>query len=242
MSDAGRDAYGLSFVLSPIILTNGLAQLVPGGMLPIIALTEALNFTTGLLSGGDAVNLENFFAHFVVVPGGTLINNAIGKYPFANQAVAANAIIAQPLNISMRMICPARGDSAYAVKLATLMALKAALDSHNNTGGTYTVATPANFYTNLVMTGMKDVTQNVKQPQSEWQLDFEQPLLTESQALLSMNSMMSKIGAGLPTDGATSGIGLTVGSPPSLATSGIAPVASDTAGTGVSGSTYGFAG
>lgn len=236
MSNTGREAFQLSFQLSPIILTGGLAGLVPGGMLPIVAITEALDFAAGLLSGGSSVNPDNFFAQFVPLPGGSLINNNIGKYPFANNAVAANAIIAQPLNISMRMICPAKGPAGHAVKLATLLALKTALANHNNSGGTYTVATPSYFYTNCVMTGMKDVTTDVKQPQSQWQLDFEQPLLTEADALLSMNSMMSKIGGGLPTDGAWSGLGTTVGSLPSLATSGVAPVASNTAGSGLFGS------
>lgn len=230
----GYLAYKLSFELSPLIMVGGAASGIPGEMLPIIALTEAANFVTGLLSGSVDPNLDNYFAHFHPMPGGKLVNNAIGEYPFANQQVAANAIIANPLNISMRMVCPARGEGGYALKLATMSALVAVVNKHNNSGGTWTVATPSQFYTNLINTGLTDVSPDpLHQPQSEWQWDFAAPLLTTAQAAGAMNSLMSKLSAGLPSTGALSGLDTTLSNPTTLATSAVAPVASNTAGTSV---------
>lgn len=232
---AGLDAYKISFEISPIILTGGIAQYVPGGMLPIISITEALNFTVGLLSGGGDKSLDNYFAHFRPLPGGALIRQKIGKYPFANQAVAANAVIADPLNISMMMIVPARNAAGYATKLATMMALQATLAQHNNSGGTYTVATPSYIYTNCVMLNMVDSSSAVtKQAQSQWQLDFEVPLLTLGQAAQAQNSLMNRISSGTAIDGqpAWSGLAPTVGQPASLATSSVVPAASGAVGAG----------
>ena len=227
-------AYKLSFQLSPIILTGGVAQLIPGGMLPIISITEALNFGIGLLAGGDDINLDSFFANFMPMSGGKLVSTDYGEYPFANQSVAANAAIANPLTVSLKMTCPARGGSGFAAKLATLTALQAALTSHINSGGTFTVATPSYIYTNCLLLGLTDISSgNASQPQSVFQWDFRRPLLTEEQADVSMNSMMQKIAAGTPNNGALSGIPLSVGSPLSLATPSIAPAASGLSGANV---------
>ncbi len=233
---SGQDAYKLAFQLSPVILTGGAANLIPGGMLPIISLTEAVGFTTGILSGGDLPDMDNFFAHFQPMPGASLIDNQVGTYPFANQQVAANAIITQPLSVSLRMICPVREPLGYASKLATMMALKATLSAHNNSGGTYTVATPSYFYTNCLMTGFKDVTSGEsKQAQVTWQMDFVQPLLTLDQAAQAQNNLMSKISSGTAIDGVPtwSGLAPTVGLPPSLAAGSLIPAASGTSGSAV---------
>lgn len=212
----GETLYKLAYQISPIILTGGAASFIPGGLMPIVALTEAANFVTGLLSGGTEASLDSFFCHFMPMPGGTIIDNQVGEYPFANQTVAANAIIAQPLRISMKMICPVKGEGGYVTKLATLIALQTALTNHNATGGTYTIATPAYLYTNCIMTAFRDITSGeTRQPQSEWQIDFVQPLLTLSQAASALNSLMSKISSGLPTDLSLSGIASAVGLPPS---------------------------
>src|ERR1700680_1822169 len=93
----GGAAFKLTYELSPIILTGGIANFMPGGMLPIIALTEPLNFIGGILSGGGDLDLDDFFAHFVPLPGSGLVSQEFGEYPFANQAVAANAVIRKPL-------------------------------------------------------------------------------------------------------------------------------------------------
>lgn len=234
----GLAAYKLTFQLSPIILTGGIAAAIPGGMLPIISITEAINFVDGLLSGGDNLDdLDGFFANFHPLPGASIIDQQIGKYPFANQAVAANAVIRQPLMISMRMICPARDNAGYATKLATMLALQATLSQHNAQGGTYTIATPSFFFVDCVMTGMRDTSNaGTKQPQNTWQLDFEKPLLTLADAQQAQNNLMSQISNGTAISGVPSfsGLGPTVGNPASLAAASLVPAASNPAGAGTS--------
>lgn len=231
-------AWKLTYEISPIILTGGIAQNIPGGMLPLVSITQAAGFVTGLLSGSNIANLDQYFAHFQVLPGGSLISQDVGHYPFANQATAANAVITKPLRISMRMICPAQtaGGAGYISKLVTISALQAVLAQHNSSGGTYTVATPFYFYTNCLLLDLHDVTPgNEKQPQRDFQWDFEQPLLTQQQATQAMNSLMGQIGGGLPTTGAWSGLAPTVNAPPSLAAVSTVPAASNTGGAGVAG-------
>lgn len=231
---AGRAVFRMAFQLSPIVLVGGIAQNIPGQMLPIIAITEALNFVDGLLSNGGDVNLDNFFANFQPVQGSTLVANQIGTYPFANQAVAANALIAQPLTLSMLMICPARNDFGWATKLATMMALQNALKQHNASGGTYIVITPSFIYRNLIMTQMTDVSNpGSHQAQNAWQLDFVAPLLTLEEAEAAQNSLMSKISSGTQLTGAPtwSGLGPTVsetganavGAPAIIPSAGVTP-------------------
>lgn len=209
--------------------------------MPIVALTQAVDFVDGLLSGGsNLTNPDDFFANFVPVSGGTLIDNEIGHYPFANQQVAANSIIAQPLTISMKMICPVRPGSSYATKLATLTALQSLLINHNTSGGTYTVATPGFIYSNCLMTSFKDISGegDIKQAQYEWQLDFEQPLLTLAQAQAAQNSLMSLITGQTAVSGDPPGysnLSTLVGQPGSLAGSSVVPSASGAFGAGVAG-------
>lgn len=233
----GLIAWKLSFQISPIVLTGGIAGQIPGAMLPIIALTEAADFVTGLLSGGSPDDdLDQYFAHYYPAAGGKLITNMIGKYPFANNQTAANAVIVNPNTVSLIMECPAKGESAYALKFATFTALQYALSNHVNSGGLFTVMTPAFPYTNGILIGLTDVSNTgPRQPQSRWQWDFEFPLLNQSQAQAAQNSMMSKLSSGLPSTGATSGTDLTVGSTNSLATGAVSPVASNTAGTSLAG-------
>lgn len=216
----GLVAFKFTFQLCPIFLTGGIAGLIPGGVLPIITLTEAL--TLGGALGGGAINaeLDGFFANFNPIPGGTLIENDIARYPFANQVVAANAQIQKPIHLSVRMACPAQGELGYVTKLATMTALKSTLEQHNRTGGTYTVMTPSFPYTNGLMTRLGDVTGGeTKQVQAEWQWDFEFPLLTLQAAQAAQNSLMSKLSNGTqigPTD-SWSGAGSSLGQPSPLA-------------------------
>lgn len=231
---AGRTAFQLGYQVSPIILTGGIAALIPGGMLPIVAITQAPSFVNGLLQGNLSPSLDDYFAQFEPVPGGTLVDNQIGQYPFANQQVAANAIIAQPLHVSLNMVCPVREAGGYVAKLATFGALKAALDAHNGSGGTYTVVTPAYIYTNCVMTGMRDVSgAESKQRQFMWQLDFTKPLVALDTAQNLANSLMARIGGQLPIDGQPtwSGLATAVGNTVSNAVQGVIPAASNLFGT-----------
>ena len=231
MASAASEAFGLSYQISPVILTGGIASSIPGGMLPIVSITNALSFSTGLLSGSDEDDLDQYLAQFHPEPGASLIEQVIGEYPFANQSVAANAVIAQPLNLSMRMDISAKPGIGYQTKFAAMTALQSTLASHNNAGGLYTVCTPSFIYTNMVMLSLRDISRrDIRQPQNAWEWVFRKPLVTLSDAAAAQNSLMSKITAGAPTDGSLSGVPTTVGSPPTLATPSVAPAASNLTG------------
>jgi hypothetical protein len=200
MSSLGMEIFKLGYQISPIIMVNGIASQIPGQMLPIVAITEAANFTLGLLSGNGVPDLDQFFAHWKPLPGTTLISNQVATYPFANQAVAGNAIIAQPLTVSMLMDCPVQASGGYTTKLATLTVLQQTLLQHNAAGGTYTIATPSQIWTNCLLVSVRDVSGgDSKQVQHTWQFDFVQPLVTLNQAQQVYNSLMNKIAGGLPT-------------------------------------------
>jgi hypothetical protein len=210
---AGQTAGDLAFTKSPIVLTGGIAANL-GNYLPIVALTQVGFSLISLLTGKNPLDLNNFFANFVVLPGGMLISNQVATYPFANQSIAANAIIAQPLPISVRMICPARGTLGYAAKLATMSALTAALSQHNLLGGLYSIVTPSYIYTNCIMTGMRDISGGGdKQVQVEWQLDFTQPLVTLAAAQSALNTLTNSLTNGTPIGGTPASLagGLPVG-------------------------------
>ena len=234
----GRTTFELGFQVSPIILTNGIAALIPGNMLPIIALTEAASFVTDLLNGNVDSSLDNFFAHYRPMPGSNLVSQQLGQYPFANQTVAANAVISNPLRVSMLMHCPMRKAGAAGTKLLTMTALKKVLDTHNSTGGTYTVATPSYVFTNCIMLDFRDASQGYsKQAQTDWQLDFEQPLITLSEAEQVFNSLMGKIAGGLPMVGQPtwSGLASNIGSAISGVASSVVGSAQNLVGSAVSG-------
>ena len=227
--------YGLAFEASPIILTGGIASLM-GGMLPIIVLTEALNFIGGILSGGESFDIADLLAHFHPVSGTGLLENQIGKYTFFNRAVAANAIIKQPVNISFRMTCPAKGDGGMLIKTATFIALRATLDQHNQMGGTYTLLTPTGIYPNSVLLRLADASQGgTNQSQTEFQWDFEQPLLTQADLQSVQSNVMQLLGnggqiTGTPSwSGVLTGIGSSLGIP----TPGLIPGASAVQGSAI---------
>lgn len=197
---ATRSIYQLAYQISPILLVNGVAASIPGYTLPLVAITQATDFNLGFLGGNVDQSLLDYFAHFEPISGSTLIDNAIGTYPFANQTVAANAIIRQPLRLSMLMKCPIKGDAAYVSRLMTMTALKTVLDFHNQNGGTYTVATPACLYQNLILKTLTDVSPPLgdsKQVQIAYQWSFEQPLITVDTAAQAQNVFMAKLTAGL---------------------------------------------
>lgn len=199
-------AWRTTFEICPIILTGGMASNIPGGMLPAVAISQAISFGTGLLTGNAVPSLDGFFAHFMPVPGATLIENQFGLYPFANLTVAANALISQPLHLSMRMICPVNTTAGYYTKLATMTAMKMAFDQHNNSGGLYSIMTLSYIYTNCVMVGMRDVgAEGTKQVQVEWQIDFMKPLVTLADATQTYNNAMGQINSGVQTNGQPSG-------------------------------------
>jgi hypothetical protein len=208
--------FRLAYEISPIYLTNGIAGSTADAALPLASI---LNQATG-------ASLDDYFAHFQPAPGATIVDNQISQYPFANQAVAANALIAQPLQISMQMICPARPGLGFQARTGILLALKSTLDKHNQLGGTYTVLTPSAFYTNCILAGMRDVsTGESLQRQHTWQMDFIRPLLTLEEAADVANNMMSKLQNGAKvTDSSWSSSEASVGQPGVKSTTPSSPV------------------
>lgn len=203
----GTAIYQLAYQKSPIFLVDGIAASLPGHIMPIIAITQSANFNSGLLSGNISLNTDSFYANFEPIQGATLHNNQIAKYPFANQQTAANSIISQPLNVSMKMITPLNTTGAMVAQIMTSTALKNALENHNLRGGTYTVLTPSFLYQGCIMTGFKDISSGEsKKKQMEWQIDFEQPLLSEKQAVLIEGALFQKLTGGVKTGISWSGI------------------------------------
>lgn len=185
-----RSQFQNQYQISPIILTDGIAG--QGGTMPISDLFQD--------SGGS--NQDEAFATFHPASDAVLIMNQLGKYPFANQTVAANAIIAQPRTVSMIMQCPARGEGGMMRKSAIIQAMQKSLQEHILSGGVFTVMTPAYQYDNCVLLTMRDISDGEsKQPQFQWLLEFEQPLLTLAEAQAAQNTLMQKISAGTQTTG-----------------------------------------
>jgi hypothetical protein len=203
---ASNTAIQLSYQVCPIVLTGGIASQIPGGVLAILSLFSGVGANSiGLpFSIGD---LDDAFGAFNVLPGGTLVSQQIAKYPFANQYVAANATIREPLTISVIMDAPMRGPNAWAFKQMIMTSLKGTLDTHNNLGGTYTVVTPAYMYTDLIMTALTDNSRgNNSLPQNAWRFDFEKPLVSLADIEASYNQLMSKINNGVAVSPAQAGI------------------------------------
>lgn len=233
--------FTLGYQISPIILTGGIANEI-GGILPIAVITEGVGGLVGLLGGNFPTSLSSFFAQFMVLPGGTLINQDLGRYPFANQATAANATITEPLTVSIRMDCPANNNGGYVSKIATLTALQAALSAHNASGGLYTIATPGFFYPNCILKTVTDISgAGSKQVQYQWQFDFEQPLVTLQAAQQVYSSLINKIAGGTQISGVPSWSSITnaVSGGVSSATGELSSLASSIT-SGISGAASGI--
>jgi hypothetical protein len=193
-------SWKIQYSISPIILTGGLAT-AQGGAIPIVSIT---NPGDSLSQVSDASNaqLDGLFATYRVMAGGTFINNRVGTYPFANQAIAANAIIADPLTISVAMICPAGNQGGYSTKSSLMTTLLSTLALHNNLGGTYSVVTVSKIYINCILTGMRDISgAESNQTQHTFQLDFYQPLVSQAAATAALNGLMTKMSNGTPIMG-----------------------------------------
>ncbi|ELE4929232.1 hypothetical protein RC169_002779 [Salmonella enterica] len=226
-----RELYKLGFEISPVILCDGVAQSIPGGMLPIVALTQSASYVSGLMGGAiELTDLDKYFCHWRAAPGGTMVDYDIGRYPFANQAVAANALLSQPLRIPMQMDAPVNENTGAMTKLVTLSSLQAVLQAHASLGGTFIVATPGIIYSNCILRTVRDVTgANDALPQRQWLWDFEQPLLSETGAEQAINSYLGKIDNG---DKATE----------SAWTSTISAIGNTSLGSSVSGAVIGLIG
>ncbi|ELG6814420.1 hypothetical protein Q6Y84_001064 [Salmonella enterica] len=193
-----REMYKLGFEISPVILCEGIAQAIPGGMLPIVALTQSASFVTGLLGGAiNLTDLDKYFCHWKPVQGATIVDYDIARHPFANQIVAANALLAQPLRVALEMKAPVNENTGAMTKLVTISALQSVLQAHANLGGTFIVATPSVIYNRCILRTVKDVTSgNDALPQLTWMWDFEQPLITKTGAEQAVNNFLGKIGGG----------------------------------------------
>jgi hypothetical protein len=195
INSAERQLFQLGFEISPVILSGGVTAAM-GGMLPIIALTETANFVNSLL-GGSSLSLDQFLCHWKPMPGWEMISYEIGEYPFANQTVAANAMIKNATNMSFTMDCPVKDSGGYLTKLITFTALQATLLAHAALGGTYILASPTAIVPNCVLLRMSDQgNQESKQVQTRWQFDFRKPLLTINDAQNAQNALMSQISGG----------------------------------------------
>jgi len=188
-NSVGQSAFQLAYEYSPILLTDGiLGSVLP---VPITVITEALDV--------PGIYNKEIFAHFKPLPGSTLVDWQIAEYPFANMTVAANAVVQNPLKISMLMVCPAQTDGGYILKQAQLTLLQTIIQNHIQAAGTFTVITPAYTYTNCLLTSLRDVTNpSDKQVQFMYQWDFVQPLITSSGAASVLGNLMQKVTKGVP--------------------------------------------
>ncbi|EBZ2217779.1 hypothetical protein AH580_19125 [Salmonella enterica subsp. enterica serovar Montevideo] len=202
-------AFKLAFEVSPILLVDGIASKIPGGVMPIAVLTEGLSIVNGLLHGEIRTRS---MAAFTPMAGTTLIQQEISNLNFYNQVTAANATIRKPNRVVMQMIRPASTeDGGYATKGMTFTALKMALDMHNQYGGCYTVMTPSFIYTRCLMRSFVDTSgfsEQNKQVQHTWQLEFEQPLSSVEQTVTTLASVLNKFDKGIPEDGPLSWSGI----------------------------------
>lgn len=228
--------YELSYSIAPIVLVGGVAAGLPGEMVPITSFLDAASYAQGVAGPGGQVAPSG---RFVPIPGATVIDNQIGAYPFANQSVAANAIITQPLGVSLLWTCPVNTPGGYQRRAAEFANLQAQLAKHSALGGVFNVATPAYLYTNCILTRLQDVTGgDTYQKQVEWRWDFVQPLLTLEAAQEAANLLMRKIETGVRVEGdppSGSGALIGVGSPATLQGASAIPAAQPLAGAAGAG-------
>ena len=238
---AGSSQFKLSYEINPIVLTGGIASGIPGGALTVLSLLQALSF--GALTGTSDVGLDDTFANFYPLAGGTLIENQVGNYPFANMTVAANAMIAQPLAISLMMRIPVRDSGGYDTKTTVMTSLQNAIKQHCQAGGTFGVATPTFYYDNTLLIKLHDVSGGeILQAQYQYQWDFLKPLVTLDDAAAVQSASMALLSSGGATDGALSGITPTIGQGVTTATPVISPASAGSIGAGSGTGTFGLGG
>lgn len=234
-----RAAYELSNQVSPIILVGGVAGV---GALPISSVLSSRNFSQqGILGSSDAAQVGDYFGQFNVLPGHTLMDNEVALYPLANQTTAANAIITNPLRVSLEMVAPAGGPITLSNKLSIMTALKSVLDSHTALGGWYNVATPSYVYQGCLLIGLRDASEEIEggQPQIRWVWEFMQPLLTEASAQAAQNQAMSKITNQTQNSGDPPGsqpISTGIGQPSANIVQNIVPAAASPLGSNIASS------
>lgn len=179
-----RSLYDLAFQISPVIFSGGIASGIRGGMLPVVATLSSLI---------DITLSQDIPWRFVVKPGGTVINQAIGLYPFANQRVAANAVVEEPLYIGLQLISPVNQTAGYTTKLAVFTSLRDTFQNHIDMGGTFIIATPSYIYEDCLLLSITDATSGTRQQQILWNLEFQKPLVSTSGAKQAYSQLLDKI-------------------------------------------------
>lgn len=239
MSTNSLAAWKLAYEVSPLILNGGIAT-ASGGALPIISLIEpnligvtvsddivVADYTSGNTAAYTPNSLDQVFARFYPAAGSTLLSAAIGTYPYANQGIAANAIIAQPTTLSMMMVCPATGTTSWGPKQTGITNLVNSLLQHNNLGGSYTVCTPAFIYLNGILTTVQCVDGSPShQPQHMYRFDFVFPLLSLVQLQQALNGLMNQFDTGTQVTSTPTwngGSGVPVGNASNLTTQSLIP-------------------
>jgi len=181
--------YQLSYEINPIILEGGIAGAGPQALSTILS---AVNFTDGLLNPSQGAF---FFGNFRVLPGHNLMKNEIAMYPVANQSVAGNAVITDPLSVQLEMLVPANADVPVETKKSIMTLLKSILDQHTALGGWYNIATPSYTYLACLLNDLTDSSDqgDGSQVQTRWVWSFTQPLITIERAQAAQNQLMRKI-------------------------------------------------
>lgn len=180
---SGQSQWAAQYQGSPILLKGG-TGIATNGDIPLTTLT-------------DTDPTAPPFAQYRPLPGATLVEYQASTFPFANQAIAANAIIQQPVNLSMLMLCPVQSGSTWAQKTATMNSLVQAIKQHINLGGLFNAVTPALTYVSGILLRVRDVSQGeTKQPQYAYQWDFYFPLITLDQAQVVLNTLLNKLSTG----------------------------------------------
>lgn len=194
--------FQLSYQTCPIVLIGGVAGT---GVLPIANILNpgVTNDTLSVSSSGVVTDTNAVgatrdaftFGAFRVLPGATLMDNDNAKYPLATMAVAANAIITNPLRLAVEMVAPASATVSMTTRLSIFTTLKSVLDNHISLGGYFNVATPAFIYTSCLLLNLVDASDvaDGAQTQTRWVWNFEQPLITLKQADTVISNAMNKI-------------------------------------------------
>jgi len=217
---SGLNEFTLQYGVSPIILKGGLANL-QGGPIPIVFYTTGGSIRN--LQQAQNTNLDDLIK-FDPLPGSTIIEQIAAQGPTANQQVASNATVTQPLGVSLLMTAPASSALPYKAKQSVLTQMQRALAQHNALGGLYIVNTPACPWDNCILLRITDVTGgDTKQRQVQWRWDFTQPLVTISAVQGALNGIMQKFNDGTPPSSTPGGSSLTVGQPTNLLLTGTVP-------------------
>lgn len=228
---AGQGQTSIDTILNP--LASGVTYGGTGSASTGSGATTVAGASISSSSGSSSASTD-VFGVFTVLPGGTLIDNEIAHYPLANQATAANAVITNPLRISVEMLAPAYEAIPFSLKRTIFTALKSTLDQHTALGGYYMVYTPAFTYNDCLLETLVDASEDERggQPQVRWVWTFEQPLITVQQSQAAQAQAAARITNGNYNSGDPPGSNQTVTSPSSVANQVVIPSPSYLGGAG----------